>query len=69
MKFHDDLANNVEQMREDLIGKQFRNKNFIVLGTIVDVVFEVDSQFNCSYYWLVLDTGKRINTLHVKECL
>jgi len=69
MKFHDDLADNVAQMREKLIGKQFRNKNMIVIGTIVDVVLEVDAQFDSKYYWLVLDSGKRINTLHVKECL
>lgn len=68
MKFHDDLAANVESMREQLIGSTYRNKNFVIIGTIVDIVYEVDEYYKSEYYWAVLDNGQRINTLRIQEC-
>lgn len=67
MDFRDDIANKVEQMRDKLIGSPYRNKFYIIEGEIVDVVYEVDEHYKSGYYYLILDNGKKINTLRIKE--
>lgn len=51
---------NVEHIYDGLIGKVCRGSNLKVLGTIVDVVYEVDG-YGHENAWAVLDSGRRIN--------
>lgn len=54
------------KLREQLIGKTFRNRHMIVIGDIVDVVIEHDCYYDKVYFYAVLDNGEKINTIKMK---
>lgn len=62
----DDVADKYNDLCEMLIGKMLRDRNKIVIATIVDVIIERDEYYNKTYFYAVLDNGSRINTMKLK---
>lgn len=60
------IAERHEELCSILLGKKFRNRHMMVIGTIVDVEIERDEYYNKVYFYAVLDNGNRINTIKMK---
>lgn len=55
-----------DRLYEQLVGKVFRNRHMMPVGTIVDIVIEIDEYYKSTYFYAILDNGDRINTMRLK---
>lgn len=60
------ISEKFDRLCEQLIGKVFRNRHMMPIGTIVDITIERDEHYKSTYFYAVLDNGDRINTIKLK---
>jgi hypothetical protein len=66
MDNRESVSDKFDRLYDQLVGKVFRNRHMMPVGTIVDIVIERDEYYKSTYFYAILDNGDRINTIRLK---
>ena len=64
-----DLSERLDNYREKFVGKQIRNKNLMIIGTVANIIMKHNCRWNKDFYFAILEDGTEIDLFHygIKE--